>query len=162
MIIHVNNKSTLKIDDFNFKCCVGKNGLNPNKKEGDNSTPIGLFKLNKLYFRRDRVGIPSCKIKKKNITKNIAWCDDPENKNYNEEIHVSNNKSKESFHRKDNKYDYLITISHNNKKIPYKGSAIFIHLTNNYKPTAGCIALRKKDFEIMLKLINQKTLIKIG
>ena len=57
---------------------------------------------------------------------------------------------------------YSTRGSHNNKKIPYKGSAIFIHLTNNYKPTAGCIALRKKDFEIMLKLINQKTLIKIG
>ena len=27
-IIHVNNKSTLIIDDFKFKCCVGKNGLN--------------------------------------------------------------------------------------------------------------------------------------
>ena len=48
------------------------------------------------------------------------------------------------------------------KKTPFKGSAIFIHLTNNYKPTAGCIALKKKDFEIMLKLINQKTKIKIG
>ena len=47
-------------------------------------------------------------------------------------------------------------------KIPYKGSAIFIHLTNNYKPTAGCIALVKKDFEILLNLIDQKTKIKIS
>ena len=37
------------------------------------------------------------------------------------------------------------------RKIPNKGSAIFIHLTNNYKPTAGCVALKKKDFEILLK-----------
>ena len=29
-----------------------------------------------------------------------------------------------------------------------KGSAIFLHLTQNYKSTAGCIALRKKDFLI--------------
>ena len=57
---------------------------------------------------------------------------------------------------------YIITINHNVKKTPYKGSAIFIHLTNNYKPTAGCIALKKKDFEILLKLVNQKTKIKIG
>ena len=62
----------------------------------------------------------------------------------------------------DNNYDYLITINYNVKKIPYNGSAIFLHLTNNYKPTAGCIALKKKDFEILLKLINQKTKIKIG
>ena len=92
----------------------------------------------------------------------MAWCDDPKHKKYNEEIKVLNKNYKENLHRKDKKYDYLITINHNEKKIPYKGSAIFIHLTNNYKPTAGCIALKKKDFEIMLKLIDQKTMIKIG
>ena len=48
------------------------------------------------------------------------------------------------------------------KKIPGKGSDVFIHLTNNYKPTAGCVALKKKDFEILLKLIDKNTKIKIG
>ena len=161
MIIHVKNKNTLIIDDFRFKCCVGKNGLNSNKIEGDYSTPKGLFKLEKLYFRKDRVGVPQCKIAKKIIKKNIAWCDDPKHKKYNSEILKINKKNKENFYRKDHIYDYLITISHNSKKIPYKGSAIFIHITNSYKPTAGCIALKKKDFEILLKLINQKTKIKI-
>ncbi|MDC6469712.1 L,D-transpeptidase family protein [Candidatus Pelagibacter sp. Uisw_099_02] len=161
MIIHVKNKNTLIIDDFRFKCCVGKNGLNSNKIEGDYSTPKGLFKLEKLYFRKDRVGVPQCKIAKKIIKKNIAWCDDPKHKKYNSEILKINKKNKENFYRKDHIYDYLITISHNSKKIPYKGSAIFIHITNSYKPTAGCIALKKKDFEIILKLINQKTQIKI-
>ena len=56
----------------------------------------------------------------------------------------------------------IISISYNERKIPKKGSAIFIHLTDNYKPTAGCIALKKKDFEILLKLIDKKTKIKIG
>ena len=64
--------------------------------------------------------------------------------------------------RNDHKYYYLITISHNENKIPNRGSAIFLHLTKDYKPTAGCIALKKKDFEILLKLINKKTMIKIG
>ena len=162
MIIHVKDKNTLIIDDFYLKCCIGKNGLNSNKKEGDYTTPKGLFKLKKLYFRKDRVGVPKCKIRKKIITKNISWCDDSENAMYNREILVFNKESKENFHRKDYKYDYLITINHNDKKIPFKGSAIFIHLTDDYKPTAGCIALKKKDFEVLLKLINQKTVIKIG
>ena len=48
------------------------------------------------------------------------------------------------------------------KKLQDKGSAVFIHLTDDYKPTAGCIALRKKDFEILLKLIDKKTKVKIG
>ena len=162
MIIHVKDKSTLIIDDFQLKCCIGKNGINSNKKEGDLSTPKGLFKLQKLYFRKDRVGIPKCKLKKKKITKDIAWCDDPKSLKYNQEILASNQNHKENFHRDDYKYDYLITISHNIKKIPFKGSAIFIHLTRDYKPTAGCIAINKKSFEILLKLINKKTKIKIG
>jgi len=162
MIIHVENKNTLIIGDFRLKCCVGKNGLNSNKKEGDYSTPRGIFNLKKLYFRKDRVGIPKCKIDKKIIKKNMAWCDNPNHKKYNEEIETYIKILKENLYRKDHKYDYIISISHNENKIPNKGSAVFIHLTDNYKPTAGCIALKKKDFEILLKLIDKKTKIKIG
>jgi len=162
MIIHVLNKNTLIIDDFILSCCIGQKGLNSNKKEGDYSTPKGLFNLKKLYFRKDRVGIPKCKLTKKIIKKNIAWCDNPKHKKYNEEIKIVNRNLKENFYRRDHKYDYIISISHNEKKIPNKGSAIFIHLTDNYKPTAGCIALKKKNFEILLKLIDKKTKIRIG
>ena len=162
MIFHVPNKNTLIIDDFKFRCCVGKEGIKSNKKEGDYSTPKGLFSLKKLYFRKDRIDIPNCKIHKKIIKKGMAWCDDPEHKKYNEEIKTHNRKLKENLYRKDHKYDYVISISQNERKIPGKGSAIFIHLTNNYTPTAGCIALKKKDFEILLKLIDKKTKIKIG
>ena len=162
MIIHVKNKNTLIIDDFKLKCCVGKNGLNSKKREGDYTTPKGLFNLKKLYFRKDRVGIPNCKIPKKIIKKHMAWCDDPNHKRYNEEIKSYHKHLKENLYRADNNYDYLILISHNEQKIPNKGSAIFIHLTKNYKPTAGCIALKNKDFEILLNLIDKKTKIKIG
>ena len=162
MIIHVRDKDTLIIDDFKLKCCIGKNGLNSDKKEGDFSTPKGLFTLKKLYFREDRVGIPDCKISKKIIKKNMAWCDDPYHEKYNKEIKTYNKKLKENLYRADHKYDYIISIGYNEKKIKNKGSAVFIHLTNDYKPTAGCVALKKKDFEILLKLINKKTMIKIG
>ena len=162
MIIHVKNKNTLIIDDFKLTCCIGKNGMSSNKREGDFSTPKGLFKLKTLYFRKDRLGNPKSVINKKKITKYMGWCDNSNHKKYNEETQLFNKKNKENFFRKDHKYDYLITISHNDKKIPHMGSAIFIHLTNNYKPTAGCIALKKKDFDILLNLINQKTKIKIG
>ena len=162
MIIHVPNKNTLIIDEFKLKCCIGDKGINSNKKEGDYSTPKGTFNLRKLYFRKDRVNILKCEIDKKIIKKNMVWCDDPNHKKYNEEIKILNKKHKENLYRKDSKYDYIISISHNEKKNPGKGSAIFIHLTDNYKPTAGCVALKKKDFEILLKLIDKKTKIKIG
>ena len=162
MIIHVPNKTTLIIDDFKLRCCIGKRGINSNKIEGDYSTPKGFFSLKKLYFRKDRVGIPKCKINKVIIKQDTAWCDNPKDKKYNEEIKTNNKNLKENLHTKDHKYDYIKSISHNEKKIPDKGSAVFIHLTDNYKPTAGCVALKKKDFEILLKLIDRKTKIKIG
>jgi L,D-peptidoglycan transpeptidase YkuD (ErfK/YbiS/YcfS/YnhG family) len=47
--------------------------------------------------------------------------------------------------------------------IKNKGSAIFIHVAKkNYKPTAGCVALKKKDLIKLLKYINKKTKICIN
>ena len=163
MKITLKNKYTLKIDDFKFKCCIGKNGAKKNKIEGDKCTPKGTYKLGTLYYRKDRVKKPITSLKIKNIKKNMGWCNDSKKKSYNKEIKINKIVSHEKLFRKDHKYDYLIVINYNIKKtIPGKGSAIFIHLTKNYQPTAGCIALKKKDFIILLKLINNKTKIVIS
>ena len=69
----------------------------------------------------------------------------------------------EKLFRKDNNYDYFIVINYKTKQTKkLKGSAIFIHLRKNFYPTAGCIALKKKDFLILAKIINKKDKIKIG
>lgn len=164
MIIFLKNKHTLKIDDFIFKCCVGKSGLTNNKVEGDKKTPRGKFKIGNLFFRDDRVNKPITKLKCIKIKNNMGWCDDvSNNENYNKLIKVNKNLHHEKLFRKDHKYDLLIPIQYNypNSRVG-KGSCIFIHLTNNYKPTAGCIALKKKDFLILLKLINKKSIIQIN
>ena len=163
MQILLKNKNTLFFNDFEFKCCVGMNGLTKNKSEGDKKTPIGIYSLGSLFYRKDRIGIINTKLEKKIITKSMGWCDDIKNSKYNKLIRISKKKIRhEKMHRKDNKYDLLITIKYNMlKPIKNKGSAIFIHLTKNYKPTAGCIALKKNDFLILLKLINKKTKIRI-
>ena len=163
MKITLKNKYTLKIDDFKFKCCIGKNGLKKNKIEGDKCTPKGTFKLGTLYYRKDRVKKPITSLKIKNIKRNMGWCNDSKNKFYNQEIKINKNMRHEKLFRKDYKYNYLLVIEYNSKKIkPNKGSAIFIHLTKKFKPTAGCIALLEKDFLIMTKLINKKSTIKIN
>ena len=163
MKITLKNKYTLKIDDFKFKCCIGKNGLKKNKTEGDRCTPKGIFKLGKLYYRKDRVKKPITSLIIKKIKRNMGWCNDSKNKFYNQEIKINKNIKHEKLLRKDYKYNYLLVIEYNTKKIkPNKGSAIFIHLTKNFKATAGCIALLEKDFLIMAKLINKKSTIKIS
>ena len=164
MTIFVKNKHTLQIDDFIFKCCVGKKGLTINKKEGDQKTPKGVFEIENLYFRKDRLVKPYSLLKCIKIKKNMGWCHDVNfQKKYNKLIKIEKKIKHEKLMRKDYKYDLLIPIKYNFKKtITGLGSCIFIHLTKDYKPTAGCIALKKKDFLILLKLINKKTKIKIS
>ena len=158
MLIKLKNNTTLIVDDFKFKCCVGKNGLRSNKREGDKCTPKGKFKIGNLYYRPDKVKKPFTKINIKQIKKNMGWCDDSFNKDYNKQININKNTKGEKLYRNDYKYDYLIVIEYNTKKPkPHKGSAIFLHLTKNYKKTAGCIAVSKKDFLIIIKIINKNT-----
>ena len=163
MIIYLKNKHTLQVDDFKFRCSIGKNGKSKKKKEGDKKTPIGCFEIENLYYRSDRIKKPSTKLKCIKIKKDMGWCDDPlDNKNYNKLITIKKKIKHEKLYRKDHKYDLIIPIKYNYlKPVKLKGSCIFIHLTNNYKPTAGCIAIKKSDFFIILKLINKKTKIKI-
>ena len=164
MIIYIKNKHSLKVDDFKFRCCIGKNGKSKKKKEGDKKTPIGQFAVEDLYYRSDRVKKPLTNLKCVKIKKNMGWCDDPNSKHYNKLIKIKKNlkSSYEKLYRKDSKYDLFILIKYNYKKVKKnKGSAIFLHLTNDYSTTKGCVAIKKKDFLILNKLINKKTKIKI-
>ena len=163
MTIFVKNKHTLQIDEFKFKCCIGQKGFTTNKKEGDKKTPKGTFKIENLYFRKDRIKKPLTSLKCIEIKKNMGWCDDVHfPKKYNKLFKIKKKIRHEKLKRKDFKYDLLIPIKYNFiKPVIGKGSCIFIHLTKDYKVTAGCIALKKKDFLIMLKLIKKNSKIKI-
>ena len=97
MIIYLKNKHTLEVDDFKFKCSIGKNGKSRKKKEGDNKTPIGRFAIENLYYRSDK------------IKKNMGWCDDPFNRSsYNKLIKIEKKIKCEKLYRKDQNYQKMI------------------------------------------------------
>tara|TARA_B100000686_G_C16149672_1_gene646198 strand:- start:124 stop:609 length:486 start_codon:yes stop_codon:yes gene_type:complete len=147
---------------YKFKCSIGKSGIKKNKKEGDNATPQGIFTLGKFYYRADRIKKISTNLSCKKIKKNMGWCNDPKNKKYNKEVNRKKIKNSEKLFRRDHKYNAFIVINYNSHPtIKNKGSAIFLHLTRNYKPTAGCIAIKQSDFFKLAKKINNKTKIKI-
>ena len=163
MTIFVKNKHTLQIDEFKFGCCIGKNGSTIKKNEGDKKTPKGIFEIENLYFRKDRKDKPYTLLKCIEIKKDMGWCHDVRfAKKYNKLFKIEKKVRHEKLKRKDYKYDFLIPIKYNFKKpITGHGSCIFIHLTKDYEPTAGCIALKEKDFLIMAKLIKKNSKIKI-
>ena len=106
MIIFLKNKHTLQIDEFNFQCSVGKYGITTKKKEGDKKTPSGLFKIENLYYRKDRIDLPETDLICVKINEKMGWCDD-ENypKKYNQLITVNDRIGHEKLFRKDHKYD---------------------------------------------------------
>ena len=157
------NKNFILYKDYKIKCSIGKSGVTSFKKEGDLSTPKGMFKLGMLYYRKDRIKLSKCKIKNKIIKKNMGWCDDVKSRKYNKQINFPFKYGYEKLYRKDNIYDIFINIKYNySPTIKGKGSAIFLHLSNKkFKPTKGCIAILKKDFLKILPIINNKTKILI-
>ena len=88
MIIHLKNKQTLKIGNFYFKCSIGASGFSKKKIEGDMKTPKGIFSIEHLYIRKDRVKQIYSKLKIISIKKNMGWCDDVFNKKYNKLIKI--------------------------------------------------------------------------
>ena len=157
-MIIVNKSGVLKYKNLKFKCALGEAGIGKKKKEGDNITPKGSYRLLKLFYRSDRMPNFKTVLKKKKINKKMGWCDDVNNKNYNKLINLPSSFSHEKLFRKDNIYDLIIPINYNTKKIVKgKGSAIFLHVAKkNYEPTRGCIALKKKDLILLLKSIDNK------
>ena len=156
-------KNILLYKNYKLKCCIGKSGTTKSKKEGDLATPKGLYSLGPLYYRKDRIKKINCRIPKIIIKKKMGWCADSNSKNYNTQINFPYKYSAEKLYRKNKIYDIFLNIRYNQKKIiKKKGSAIFLHLTNGkYRPTKGCIALKKKDFLKILPHINLKTKILI-
>ena len=156
-------KHLLLYRGYKLKCSIGKSGTTNFKKEGDLATPRGVFKLGFLYYRKDRNKSLKSKLIKRVIKKNTGWCNDSKCKKYNQEIHLPSKYGAEKLYRKDKIYDILINIKYNHFPIiKERGSAIFLHLTNNkYKPTKGCIAILKKDFLKILPSIKKSTKILI-
>ena len=163
MHILIKNKK-LSFNNYKVKCSVGKRGIGVKKREGDQITPKGKFKIKYILYRKDRVPNLKTKLKKMVINKNMGWCDDPKSEFYNKLIKLPFKYNFERLYRSDNIYDIILVLNFNlNPVQKNKGSAIFIHIAKrNYKSTSGCIAINKKNLKKILKKINKRTLIKIN
>ena len=134
------------------------------KKEGDLINPKGLFKIKFILYRKDRIFNLKTKIKKMAIKKNMGWCDDPRSIYYNKLINLPFKYSAEKLYRTENTYDIIFVLNYNMRPIiKNKGSAIFIHIAkNNFKKTAGCVAIKKTSMKKIASIIDKKTLVKIS
>jgi len=156
-------KKKLLFKDYKVKCAFGKKGISSVKKEGDNCTPRGIFRITALLYRKDRIKKITTHLKKIKIDKNMGWCDDPKSRDYNKIITYPFKFSSEKLYKKNNIYDIILVVDYNLKPIKKnKGSAIFLHIaTKQYKPTEGCIAVSKRNIKNLINDLKKNSRLQI-
>jgi L,D-peptidoglycan transpeptidase YkuD (ErfK/YbiS/YcfS/YnhG family) len=142
------------------KAGIGRKGFaNPGeKREGDLKSPSGLFRLGQLFCYDNSV---STKMPFIQTTSQDKWIDDPESHDYNRLVRgATSAKSWENMKLTSNEYYYCMVIEYNfYPVVKGMGSAIFLHLSLGENPNsgAGCVIIRQKDMEWLLKWMRPES-----
>jgi L,D-peptidoglycan transpeptidase YkuD (ErfK/YbiS/YcfS/YnhG family) len=163
------NDATLEAQEFDgtnwktvvgpIKAKIGRNGFSASHKEGDGTTPQGVFAITEAFGNQkplEGLRLPYIK-----TDLNSWWVSDPDSPQYNtRQAGPSNGRWRETFGERlaDNKYAtayrYAAVINYNREPVvPGRGSAIFLHVGGN-DPTSGCVAINEGDLTRILKWID--------
>jgi L,D-peptidoglycan transpeptidase YkuD (ErfK/YbiS/YcfS/YnhG family) len=152
------SRGILVIGATQFPCRLGKTGRRFMKREGDGASPVGVFKLEQLFYRPDQIARPRTQIKLKPLKKSDGWCDASVNFHYNRRVNLPFTASHEALWRADNAYNIVISTDHNQKpRVRGFGSAIFLHVSDGKNGTEGCIALSQKHLKLVLSRFSKDT-----
>ena len=135
-----------------FQCCLGRSGLAHRKREGDGKTPIGVWELQRGFYRADKMLRPATGLALRQMRKTDGWCEDPSSGQYNRFVKLPFGPGHEAMWRSDDAYDVVFETSHNERpRVRKGGSAIFFHLTRaGANATAGCVAVSARDMRKIL------------
>lgn len=134
---------------------VGKNGATGNKQEGDNKTPLGLYKISLIFGTLSDSEINKMPFRR--ISSEDKYIDDSEHPDYNCWISGGTSaRSYETMLRPDGLYALGAIIDYNtNPIIPGKGSAIFLHIWRGQRiGTEGCIAMSLTNLKLLLESLK--------
>ena len=147
-------RGLLHIGGRNFPCAIGRGGITADKREGDGATPAGAFALRRVLYRAGRLPRPFTRLTVTPIGPRDGWCDAPGRPDNNCQVRLPIGARAERLARADPVYDIIVVLGYNDEPvIDAMGSAIFMHIAKpNFAPTAGCIALRRKDLQAILRI----------
>jgi L,D-peptidoglycan transpeptidase YkuD (ErfK/YbiS/YcfS/YnhG family) len=138
------------------RCALGRGGVRPAKakREGDGSSPAGVWPLRRLLWRPDRGPEPVTALPGRPLMPADGWCETPDDPAYNQPVTLPYPAAAERMWREDHLYDLVVVLGHNDDPVVAgAGSAIFLHLARpDYGPTQGCVALARADLERLLAL----------
>ena len=154
----------LTADGWTVPVALGRGGILANKREGDGGTPRGTYRPLQLWWRADRHARPQTFLPARPIRPEDAWCEDPNDRHYNQSIRLTRNAAGDRLTREDHLYDFIVEIDHNSApRIAGRGSAVFLHLARpNFSATAGCVSMTKSAMLRLLRRMGPQTRIIIG
>jgi L,D-peptidoglycan transpeptidase YkuD (ErfK/YbiS/YcfS/YnhG family) len=134
---------------------IGRNGFAKpgQKREGDGKVPSGSFHFS--YF----FGVaadPGVHYRWRHAGRHDFWDDDSTSPRYNTWVHGRRRAgaAPEPLHVQPS-YDDVAAIAYNTARTPYRGSAIFLHVTH-HSPTSGCVALARAHVVRLLRWLRPR------
>jgi L,D-peptidoglycan transpeptidase YkuD (ErfK/YbiS/YcfS/YnhG family) len=152
------------IGDRGFAWGIGLHGTGeagaPRKKEGDESSPAGVFRLSSVFGLASSDQVRFLRFPYQQITATTEAIDDPRSRYYNRIVDRAiiahpDWSSSESMLRVGGPYRCGIMIEHNWQPRPGFGSCIFLHVWNSARRgTAGCTAVSSAHLEEVLHWLD--------
>lgn len=157
------SRAILSVGPLSFPAAIGRGGRTAFKREGDGKTPIAAMKVLYGYVRADRVRAARTALPMRPVHKGMLWCDAAGHAAYNRPVAAPFRASHEELLRGDGLYDLCLVLDWNiSSRSQGRGSAIFFHLIRpGYEPTAGCVALSRRDMLRLLPLIRRGTILRV-
>ena len=156
-------RAILQVGPLRIPAAIGRSGRTSRKREGDGGTPIAAMPLLSGFVRGDRVALPNTTLALKRIRPSMLWCDASGHPSYNRPVSAPFKPSHEELARKDELYDICLVLDWNvTSRKRNAGSAIFFHLIRpGYEPTAGCVAIARRDMLRILPHIGRGTVVRV-
>lgn len=147
------------------QCALGRGGVigAAQKREGDGTSPLGKWRMKRVFYRPDRLVRPETDLPIVPLAEHDGWCDQPEHPLYNRPVRLPFEASHEKLWRDDHVYDLIVELSHNDAPVePYRGSAVFFHLSHeDFRPTEGCVAIPLDYMNAVLKIATPESYVQI-
>ncbi|MDO4285074.1 MAG: L,D-transpeptidase family protein [Eubacteriales bacterium] len=144
---------------------VGRNGIGTIKREGDATTPVGVYRLLFDFGILENPGTGQG-IEYRRITPQSYYVDDENSPWYNRWVE-SPPVPREEFASAEHlieltpHYHYGAVLSQNEACVPGAGSAIFLHCTGPNPYTMGCVAVSEETMAAVLRRQRPQTQILI-
>jgi L,D-peptidoglycan transpeptidase YkuD (ErfK/YbiS/YcfS/YnhG family) len=137
---------------------LGKNGLSSDRREGDGTTPAGLFRIGRTMYGNEPN--PGVRFRYRRLRCGDWWDEDPSSPTYNTFQHVPCGQkppfggASEGMWEQPRPYPFLAVIEFNTRPVvPGRGSGMFLHAQTG-GPTIGCVSLRKDELRTVLRWLR--------